>query len=91
MSFKKAKCCIVANFNGHGLSQDASVIEEILVSMGYEVVKKRRRDISWVGGLINYHTYDILIFLENIYLPLIPKTRLVLLYSVHSHHLVKLQ
>ena len=68
MASKGLRCCIVANFNGHGLSQDASVIEDILVGMGCDVVKKRRRDISWVGALINYRRYDVLIFLENIYL-----------------------
>ena len=65
----KAKtCCIVANFNGHGLSRDALIIETMLLEVGFEVVRKRRRDRRPWSVFRKCNQYDLLIFLETIYL-----------------------
>lgn len=61
-------CCLVANFNGHGLSQDAAVLERELSYLGFTCIRKTRRDISWVGALLTVKRYDLVIFLETIYL-----------------------
>jgi glycosyltransferase involved in cell wall biosynthesis len=61
-------CCLVANFNGHGLSQDAAVLELELNSLGFTCVRKVRRDLSWFGAFLTVRRYDLVIFLETVYL-----------------------
>jgi hypothetical protein len=61
------ECCIVANFNGHGLSRDAAVLESLLATLGFNCVRKTRRDLSWLDALASYHNYDLVIFLETVY------------------------
>ena len=61
-------CCIVANFNGHGLSRDAEIIEPILHQVGFQVVRKKRRDRYFWSAFHKSCQYDLVIFLETIYL-----------------------
>lgn len=61
-------CCIVANFNGHGLTRDAAIIERILVQLDFQVVCKQRRDRHFWSIFWKPRQYDLLIFLETIYL-----------------------
>lgn len=65
---QRLSCCLVANFNGHGLSQDASVLERELKSLGFTCVRKVRRDMSWFGAFLAIRHYDLVIFLETVYL-----------------------
>lgn len=65
---KLKTCCIVGNFNGHGLSRDAAIIEEVLFQLGFQVVRKQRRDRRFWSVFWRSNQYDLLIFLETIYL-----------------------
>ena len=65
---KTKTCCIVANFNGHGLSRDARIIEKVLQKVGFQVVQKKRRDRYFWSVFWRFHQYELVIFLETIYL-----------------------
>lgn len=61
-------CCIVANFNGHGLSKDAEILETFLNTNGFRCTRKSRRDLPWFGSIFAFRRYDLVIYLETIYL-----------------------